>query len=423
MRTPRKSFAAVVAAQAFLLVVVGLLASASCSFGQVSVAGLDAFLVRPTNVVIEPALTPLHLLRMRELPTYRILLGMPTVRFSYGEFLLLNRGVIGGTGPTQGGIVVSTPSDEGHTSVDPVNLEWTDFNHCRWLMTSVKDQGGRGTCHAQAATGLMEALLKLRSFSSGEPVDVAGQTTRITEDLDLSVQWLEYRAKKRACAATNAKTGDGGDPAYDLETVQSYGHVPEVFWRYNPQHWQNDPAHDEPGNPNGPWNWKLVAQTTDGNEPRAAQECLSRRSSDPGKLEDFKISNLINAHHHEDGVNYIRNRINAGVPVAVSVPWPTSRMIANGCILYVPDAVKDRSEDWCWNDTEVVGGQTRSKWFRGGHCLVIVGVGKPGTPAEGLFAFKNSWSRWWGKNGYGFFSEAFLKKFLWQTVFCDINSH
>lgn len=399
---------------------VGLL---SAGHAQNYAAGLDKFLVQPPTVALQPFLTPLQIQRMREVPLVSARLGLPSVKFSYGEFLLLNRGTVGGPGSNQGGIVVGTPSDEGHASTDPVNLDWNDFYNCQYLMTSVKDQGQRGTCHAQAATGLMEALLRKRSISSGQPVTVAGQTFRINEQIDLSVQWLQYRAKKRYHGADNSTAGDGGDPAYDLETVQLYGHVPEAFWRYNPQHWQNDPAHREAGNNDGPWNWKLVAQTVDGNEPRAAQEAIARRSTNPAGIEDYKITNIVNSHHHEDGVNYIKQRINAGVPVAVSVPWPTWRMIANGCILYVPDAVKDRSEDWCWNDTEVSGGKTVSKWFRGGHCLVICGYGKPGTPAEGLYLFKNSWSRWWGTNGYGYFTEAFLKKFLWQTVFVDLNSH
>jgi hypothetical protein len=403
-----------------VLCLAGLLTSAQA---QNPVGGLDQVLVRPPTVALQVRLTPLQIQRMREVPVSSRLNGLASLKFSFGEFLLLDRGTVGGAGSQQGGIVVGTPSDEGHASTDPVNLDWNDFTNCQYLMTGVRDQGSRGTCHAQAATGLMEALLKKRSYTSGEAVSVGGETRRIREDIDLSVQWLQYRAKKRAHGGDNSTCGDGGDPAYDLETVQTYGHVPEVFWRYNPQHWQSDPAHDEPGNNDGPWNWKLVAQTADGNEPRAAQEAIARRSSDPQRLEDFKISNIINAHHHEDGVNYIKGRINAGVPVAVSVPWPTWRMIANGCILYVPDAVKDRSEDWCWNDKENSGGKMVSKWFRGGHCLVICGYGKPGTPAEGLYLFKNSWSRWWGTNGYGYFTEAFLKKFLWQTVFCDLNSH
>jgi len=418
--TPRSFSRVVLLSVVVALCLAGLLTTAQA---QTAVGGLDQFLVRPPTVVLQPLLTPLQIQRMREVPLISRLHGLESVKFSYGEFLLLNRGTVGGDGSQQGGIVVGTPSDEGHATVNPVNLDWNDFVNCQYLMTSVKDQGSRGTCHAQAATGLEEALLKKRSYTSGETVTVGGDTTRIREEINLSVQWLQYRAKKRAHGAANSTCGDGGDPAYDLETVQMYGHVPEVFWRYNPQHWQSDPAHDEPGNPDGPWNWKLVAQTTDGNEPRSAQQAITRRNSDPGKLEDFKISNIINSHHHEDGVNYIKNRINNGVPVAVSVPWPTGRMIANGCILYVPDAVKDKSETWCWDDKEMKNGKMVSKWFRGGHCLVICGYGKTGTAAEGLYLFKNSWSRWWGTNGYGYFTDAFLKKFLWQTVFCDINSH
>ena len=116
---------------------------------------------------------------------------------------------------------------------------------------------------------------------------------------------------------------------------------------------------------------------------------------------------------------------NKALPAIVCVPWPTSRMIANGCILYVPDEAKDKTEQQLWDDKEWSQSQQKmvSKWFRGGHAILIMGVGKPGTEAEGLYAFKNSWSRWWGNDGYGYFSDGFLKKFLGCTRTCKLDSH
>lgn len=406
-----------------IAVSVGIAAALLATPTQAQVGGFDKLLVLPRNVVIEPLMTPLRLARMLEVPRPTIKLGAPAVKFSYGEFLLLKREETPPENRPGSDRVASTPSDQGHASTNPVNLNWDDFNHVRYLMTPVKDQAERGTCWAQAATGLVEGLLKLRSYQGYQHITVDGEARNIVQEIDLSEQWLVWRNKKDSCAPTNASCGDGGGCLGALQTVQTYGHVPETFWRYNPQHWENDPAHRDPAHPDGPWNWKLVAQCgNDGNAPRVCDVAIANRHREPVALENFKVRNVVNGGGRDGGVTFIKNKIDAGLPVAVSVPWPTWRMIGNGCVLYVPDAVKDRSEDWCWNDTENVGGRMVSKWFRGGHCLVIVGYGKPGTSADGLFAFKNSWSRWWGKDGYGFFTDAFLRKFLWDSPFADLDS-
>jgi hypothetical protein len=386
--------------------------------------GLEQMLIRAPGVVFQPALSPLQMARMLEIPTRARRLGLPSLRFSFGEFLLMAPGAYPGTNPGDKN-VYSLPSDQNHASTNPAGLDWSDFVNCLSLMTPVKDQGQRGTCHAEAATSLMEALLKNRSMAFGEAVTLGWNVFHIVEEEDLSVEWLEFAAKKQACGAANAKCGDGGDPAYDLGVVQSQGHIPEVFWPYNPQHWFNDPAHasmvvGDTGD--GPWNWKVVAQTEDGNPPRSVQFAIGARNSDPAGLHSFKVSNIKNNANHDNGVNYIKSQLNSGLPVAISIPWPTSRMVANGCVLYVPDSVSSKSESDLWNDKESSGGKMVSKWFEGGHCILVMGMGKPGTPAAGLYAFKNSWSRWWGKNGYGFVSEVYLRKFLGQTVFCDVSA-
>ena len=387
-------------------------------------AGVEQILVRPNNVVIAPAITPLQLTRMREIPTYGFRLGNQTVRFSFGEFQLLDRTLIA-RGMKQADKTVSTPSDQAFATTDTSGLNWADFHNVLYLMTPVRDQAERGSCHAMAATALMESLLKLRSMASGAEVMVNGKPKRIIEEIDLSEQWLMYKTKWRAHAANNQDCGDGGSATYDLETVKLYGHIPEVYWRWNPQHGFNDAAYHNlvvGDTANGPWNWKVVAQSVDGNPPASVNDAIQRRSKDPKSLESFKVKNVVEGDGRSAGVDYIKDMIiNRGLPVAVSVPWPTARML-NGNLLYVPDAVKDKSEDWCWKDTEWDAGANKnvSKWFRGGHVVLIMGVGRAGTPAEGLYAFKNSWSRWYGNNGYGYFTENFLKKFLWCTNSCEL---
>lgn len=387
-------------------------------------AGVERVLVRPNAVVIAPTRTPLQLARMREIPTSRLLLGCRTVRYSFGEFLLLPRDTIA-RGVANAGKTVGIQSDQFHATTNTTTLDWQDFDHEMYLMTPVRDQAQRGSCHAMAATAFIESLLKLRGMASGQQVTVNGKPKRIVKEIDLSEEWMMYKSKWRSYATSNADCGDGGSPTYDMTTMQQYGHIPEVYWRWNPEHWFNDPSHKNMvigDDANGPWNWKVVAQTTDGNPPASVTEAIQHRGKDPKGLESFKVKNVLEGDGHETGIAFIKDMIiNRGLPVAVSVPWPTWRM-ENGCLLYVPDAIKEKSEEWCWNDTEwdPAAKQNTSKWFRGGHCVLIMGVGKPGTPAEGLYAFKNSWSRWYGNSGYGYFTEAFLKKFLWCTHSCEL---
>jgi hypothetical protein len=269
----------------------------------------------------------------------------------------------------------------------------------------VKNQGSRGTCHVQAATGLLEAMYK----------KATGKT------LDLSEQWLQWMVKKTSGATS--ETGDGGGCKGDLEKIQAEGHVPEICWRYEPRHWGNIPSQaalDQSALPNPPWSWRTVAQTTDGTCPDAVTRIIARRGGDPNGIEDYKIKSIAETGNGDAGISAIKAKIDAGIPVAVWCPWPTDRMVADGCILYVPNEIKDRSQDWLWNDK---GADGKSKWFRGGHAIIIVGYGKPGTAAENLFALKNSWSRWWGNDGYGYFTKGFLQKFLGGGVTCQMNSH
>lgn len=392
---------------------------------QAATAGVEMILVRPDNVIVAPALTPQQLIRMQEKPVTGFRLGNITVRYSFGEFQLLSRNLFQ-RGIAQADKTIETPSDQSYASTNTTQLNLTDFDNLMWLMTPVKDQAQRGSCHAMAATALMESLLKMRSISSGNQVIVNGKPKRIIEEIDLSEQWLMYKSKARAHSAKNEDCGDGGSPTYDLETIKLYGHIPEVYWRWNPEHWYYDQSHQNMvagDSANGPWNWKVVAQTVNGNPPATVTEAINKRTKDPQGLESFKVKNIVEGDGHDTGVAYIKDMIiNRGLPVAVTLPWPTWRM-ENGCLLYVPDAIKDKSEEWCWKDTEWDANAKAnvSKWFRGGHCVLIMGVGKAGTPAEGLFIFKNSWSRWYGNDGYGYFTENFLKKFLWCTHSCELE--
>ncbi len=365
--------------------------------------GPGDIMVAPRLAVVSPQIRQLKLQRRLEVPTFVTIQGVQAVRYSYGTFLLATKAeLVGARGVPPG--EQSIPSDAASASKHVADFAWNDFQQTLSIQTTVKNQGARGSCHVQAATGLTEAMYCKAHGKS----------------LDLSEQWLQWMVKKQPNATS--ETGDGGDCKGDMLKIQAEGHVPELCWRYDPRQWSSIPSQaalDQSAAPNPPWSWRTIAQTEDGNCPNAVTQTIARRGGDPRGIEDFKIKNIVETGNGQAGINAIKAKIDAGIPVAVWVPWPTNAMVADGCILYVPDAVKDKTEDWCWND---LGPDNKSKWFRGGHAIIIVGYGRAGTPAADLFALKNSWGRWWGNDGYGYFTKAFLLKFLWGGATCEINS-
>ncbi len=398
---------------------IGLLVGqiAPAALGQV--AGVGDVIVRPTLQLTSPALQQLRLQRRLEVPTDLVLRGVPAVRFSYGDFILLTEPQLESHPDSAGDPgIQATPPDEHHAGKTVADLSWSRFYNTLHLQTSVKNQGSRGTCHVQAASGLAEAMYNRRALN-------AGQGEKL---IDLSEQWLQYMVKKNA--DFSVETGDGGNTQVDLETIRDQGHVPEVYWKYDARHWSNmaeyaSLAGDTPGK--SPWPWRLVAQTTTGQPPPAVTVAISRRGANPNGLENFKIKNITSGGTGTTGVNFITNKINQGIPVAIAVPWPRGVMFADGCIIFVPDEAlnKTRAELWddVYPDDHPTGGlRGKSKWFRGGHAIIIVGYGKPGTEAEGLYAFKNSWSRWWGNDGYGYFSKTWLTQFMQWCATCESNS-
>ncbi len=193
------------------LLACGVLALAAMTATQAQEAGVERLLVRPNGVVIRPRWSPQRLALLRQVPTYGVRLGLPTVRYSYGEFSLMRRGTLYPGGPRTD-TVVGTPSDQYHANTNPVDFDWNDdFDHCRHLMTSIKDKGQRGSCHAMAAAALVEALVLHRDMWS---MLMKGHAERPFANPDLSEQWLMYKTKQRFHAAKNEKCGDGGDPKH-----------------------------------------------------------------------------------------------------------------------------------------------------------------------------------------------------------------
>jgi C1A family cysteine protease len=93
------------------------------------------------------------------------------------------------------------------------NLTWTNED----LLTCVKDQGNRGTCHIFASTSAMEKLI---ARDTGNRVNLSEQDFMENEKL----------------TSGPAFWGDGGDSKTDLDHAQGahYNFAYENQWDYNP---------------------------------------------------------------------------------------------------------------------------------------------------------------------------------------------
>jgi len=342
-----------------------------------------------------------------EAPQYLVINGRPHLQFSYGRFALLPLAEL--TPPGEEPPTVSIPSEKHVVSKTVAQLPWSAFVHIKDTMTPVKNQGARGTCHVFTATAIVEALWVKREKARGVS----------DPRLDLSEQWLQFMVKKPTFDWST--TSDGGFVVDDLRMVKSKGHVPETAWKYDPRHWSDDAQYsDLRGNhTESPWPWKIVAQTRSGSAPPSVARAISMRSLGLPSGEDFKVKGIKNGGGGKKGIAFIKSNIDRGVPVGISIPWPTLLMWVDGAIIYVPDEARDKSLGQL-RAAELPNGDP--EWILGGHAVTAVGYGKPGTAAEGLIAFKNSHSMVAQNDGYGYVTEGYLTKFLSRSVICELDS-
>ncbi len=100
---------------------------------------------------------------------------------------------------------------------------------------------------------------------------------------------------------------------------------------------------------------------------------------------------------HATLLNNVVQSLNSGVPVAVGMGWPLSRIV-NG-YLSGQKAAPDR-----------------------GHAVTIVGYkSSTGKIEDAYFIFKNSWGPTWGQGGYGTVTYSYLNKYLFDAVLLDVQ--
>ena len=96
-------------------------------------------------------------------------------------------------------------------------------------------------------------------------------------------------------------------------------------------------------------------------------------------------------------LNNIVLTLNSGLPVAVGLAWPTTRVI-NG-YLSTQKAPADR-----------------------GHAVTLVGYkSATGRIEDAYFIFKNSWGPTWGQGGYGTVTYGYLNSYLFDAVLLEVQ--
>ncbi len=264
----------------------------------------------------------------------------------------------------------------------------------------VQDQGRRGTCTIFATVALMESLY-IREGTLPDP--------------DFSEQFLQWSAKSEVRSFPNTA---GSNPSYNLQAINRFGIVEEVFWPYESTQWgvSDDAACTGDSQP--------VRCYTNGEPP---PEALSARRW------TLPRGRWINPSAHSIQGHMVSTR----TPVVVSGPFfyqawnhgrsrltTSSEYKRNGWVL-APNA----------EDIEDSSGDRRA-----GHGYLLVGwddalsvarrdaEGNPEVDAEGnevmetgFFLFKNTWGTGWSSEnphgaGYGWISYRYVEEHLTAYV-------
>jgi C1A family cysteine protease len=96
-------------------------------------------------------------------------------------------------------------------------------------------------------------------------------------------------------------------------------------------------------------------------------------------------------------INNVVHTLNSGVPVAVGVAWPMTR-IFNGYL------------------------NTQAAAPNRGHAVTLVGYkSATGRIEDTYFIFKNSWGPKWGQGGYGTVTYNYLQNYLFDAVLLEVQ--
>jgi len=269
------------------------------------------------------------------------------------------------------------------------DMPYSDFVHVLDYLTPVKSQGPRGLCHSFAATAQLETLIKRRLMRQGVPEQLA--------EVDLSEEWLAYFSMKQ-----NSENGgdpelnnDGGGCGTDLRAVEDRAFPLELFWPYNPECWPEIPGHPAAID----WTdgekcaWEYWAHRDPGQLPPASIGPFREHVSPGGPMVSIMEAGFRHLGDIDEALDFARDEIDEGRPVILTLVWPELTLCNPQRSMYcvVDDYPFDLQEKLANGEELTRREQTEwDSYYGGGHEVLLVGYGRPGSDCEGIWLLKNS---------------------------------
>lgn len=294
----------------------------------------------------------------------------------------------------------------GHTTPSASGLI-ANFNFpAKSMLTCIKNQGQRGTCHIFAAISAIEELI---ARDTGVYVNLSEQDFMENSKLVFGTDY--YR--------------DSGDAADDLQRAQAAGYqfAFENAWDYNPSPLQpNPPAYEYINSCVG---YPSIEPGCSATAPQANQFCTFRATSFGGVVPDCGLHAFLNPHpspYSSAGVSTIWDPTSADF----SVDYIFLALAFNNAVILGFNAT-DNFQNTTGGYISYTAGAEDD--VLGSHVVHIVGyvsnediAANPNTasapPASGggYFIVKNSWGAAYGDAGYSYMPVDYLKANATEVV-------
>jgi hypothetical protein len=334
--------------------------------------------------------------------------GVLTCLLNSGASTVADNVVFGDQTHTNG---CTTPSAGGVLK----NVNWVNKN----LISPVKNQGARGTCHIFASTSAMEEL-------------VARDTSCI-----VNLAEEDFMENEKLIWGP-AYYGDGGDPETDLNNAHShkYKFAYEKEWDYNPSLYQPGPPAYEYQNSCEGYPYPSLEPGCSDSAPQAPEWCtvlnffgatITLCGFTPAVVPGPRSPYM------SDGVNDLWNPANPGL----SFDYIILALAFNDAVILgfnvSPDFEYGAPGGYIKYDPADIA---NTKAYLGSHVVHVVGyvsnsdlaanpntAGAPAGEGGGYFIIKNSWGACAGDAGYYYMPVQYLLDTAWGVYAMSSESH